>query len=102
MHFFMPSRQPNSLRLIPAPPAGDAEKFVRAEAMMRALQEALDKVYDPEADQQLQKLARDYCALIDHPPCDQGLCPPGSSARDCPLVEKEEAAPVLKSVMPPL
>lgn len=52
--------------------ANEEDRLQRAAAMMRALQEALDKVYDPESDAQLRKLARDYCDLLPEAPCQRG------------------------------
>ena len=83
----MPHRKAH-LHAVPAVPAnGEKDRLVRAENMMRALQEALNKVYDADADRQLHKLAHDYCRLAGQPPCGQPLCELANLPADCPILE---------------
>lgn len=69
---------------------GGEDRLQRAANMMRALQEALDKVYDPEGDAQLRKLARDYCDLLPEAPCHHDCARAtclDATQDDCPLLQ---------------
>lgn len=74
----------------PAFLSGGEDRLQRAEVMMRALQAALDKVYDPEGDAQLRKLARDYCDLLSEAPCRHDCARDtclNATQDDCPLLQ---------------
>ena len=83
----MPHRKPLLHTVSSVPAIGEKDRLVRVENMMRALQDALDKVYDADADRQLHKLAHDYCRLTNHPPCGQPLCALAHLPVDCPILE---------------
>lgn len=83
------------------PEAGE-EKYRRAEIMLQALRDALDQVYDADCDQQLHKLAHDYCSLVGEPACHYDLCSPLHPHPDCPLLQDGERDQLATRLMPPL
>lgn len=54
----------------------------RAKEMIEALKAALDLVYDPDGEKQLQHMVADYCAFTGLPMClDLGCCDVGRCQR---------------------
>ena len=88
--------------VFPTQPTVGEDRWLRAEAMLLALKDALDKVYDADGEQQLHKLAHDYCLMVEDTPCRRSLCSPSHPHQDCPLLKSAARSNATSGFMPPL